>query len=55
MVTTLLDLVGALLVVAAVVALVWPLSIAGALAAGGAGLLLLSWLVDRGPRLWGRS
>ena len=55
MVTTLLDLVGALLLVTAFVVLLWPLLVAGALAAGGVGLLLLSWLVDRGPRLWGRS
>ena len=55
MVTTLLDLAGTLLLVAAVVVLVWPLSVGGALAAGGVALLFLSWLIDRGPRVWGRQ
>ena len=47
MLTSWLDLVGALLLVVALAVLVWPLSISGALAAAGAALLLLSWLVDR--------
>ena len=47
MVTTVLDLLGALLLVVALVVLVWPASVAGALAAGGVGVLLLSWLIDR--------
>ncbi len=47
MLTSWLDLAGALLVVAAIVVLVWPWSVAGALAAGGVLLLLLSWSVDR--------
>lgn len=47
MLTSWLDLAGALLLVAAVVVLVWPWSAAGALAAGGVLLLVLSWLVDR--------
>lgn len=47
MVTSVLDLAGALLLVVALAVLVWPLSVAGALAAAGAALLLLSWLVDR--------
>nr|WP_297429371.1 hypothetical protein [uncultured Actinotalea sp.] len=44
--TSLLDLVGALLLVAAVMVLLWAFSPAGALAAGGAGLLVLSLLID---------
>lgn len=47
MLTTALDLVGALLLVLAVAVLVWPLSAAGALAAAGVGVLGLSWVVDR--------
>ena len=47
MLTSWLDLAGALLLVAAVAVLVWPWSAAGALAAGGVLLLVLSWLVDR--------
>lgn len=50
MVTTLLDLAGSLLLVTAVVVLVWPASVAAALALGGVGLLALSWLVDRRRR-----
>lgn len=46
MLTSLIDLAGCLLLVAAVVVLVWPLSVAGALAAGGVSLLALSWIVD---------
>ena len=47
MVTTVLDLLGSLLLVVALVVLVWPLSAAGAFAAGGVGVLMLSWLIDR--------
>jgi len=47
MVTTALDLAGALLLVLAVAVLVWPWSVAGALAAAGGLLLVLSWLVDK--------
>ena len=47
MLTSWLDLVGALLLVAAVVVLVWPWSAAAALAAGGVSVLVFSWLVDR--------
>jgi len=50
MVSTVLDLVGALLLVVAAVVLVWPWSVAGAVAAGGVLLLVLSWLVDRMTR-----
>lgn len=46
MVTTVLDLLGALLLVVAVTVLVWPWSAAGALAAAGVGVLAVSWLVD---------
>ena len=46
MVTTVLDLVGALLLVVALAVLVWPWSAAGALAAAGVGVLAVSWLVD---------
>ena len=46
MLTSWLDLVGALLLVVALAVLVWPVSVAGALACAGVGLLALSWLVD---------
>ena len=46
MVTTILDLVGLLLLVAACVVVLWEFSIPGAIAGGGAGLLLVSWLID---------
>ncbi|MGN7703508.1 hypothetical protein [Cellulosimicrobium sp. 22601] len=49
--TTLLDLLGSLLLVLALAVFLWPVSPALALAAGGAGLLALSWFVDGGPRL----
>jgi len=39
-------LVGMLLLVAAVVVVLWSLFIPGAIAAGGVGLLLISWLID---------
>lgn len=46
-VTTLLDLAGALLLVAAVAVAVAAVSVPAALAVGGAGLLAASWLIDR--------
>lgn len=46
-VTSALDLVGLLLLVAAAVVLVWPWSAAGALAVGGAGMLAISLIIDR--------
>lgn len=48
--TTWLDLAGSLLLIVALAVLVWPLSAAGALASAGAGLLILSWLIDRQRR-----
>ena len=45
MLTSWLDLVGALLLVVALAVLVWPWSAAGALAAAGVGVLGVSWLV----------
>lgn len=47
MLTTALDLVGALLLIVAAAVLVWPWSVAGALALAGVLLLALSWLADR--------
>ncbi|WP_411732178.1 hypothetical protein [Paeniglutamicibacter sp.] len=47
MITTLLDLLGALLVLCAVALFVAQWSIPGALGAAGAGVLVLSWLIDR--------
>ena len=46
MVSTVLDLLGALLLVVALAVLVWPASVAGALACAGVGVLAVSWLVD---------
>lgn len=46
MLTTVLDLLGALLLILAAAVLVWPLSAAGALALAGAGVLLVSWIAD---------
>lgn len=48
--TDVLDLVGALAIVAAIVVLVWPWTVAGATATGGLGLLVLSWSIDRARR-----
>ena len=48
--TSWLDLVGALLLVVAFAALVWPVSVAGALACAGVAVLVLSWLIDRAKR-----
>ena len=47
MLTSWLDLAGALLLVVALAVLLWPMSIAGAIAAAGLALLALSWSVDR--------
>ena len=47
MLTSWLDLVGALLLVVALAVLLWPLSVPAAIAAAGAAVLVLSWLVDR--------
>jgi len=47
MITTLLDLAGLLLLVAAAAVLVAAWSLPGALAVAGVGLLAASWLVDR--------
>ena len=48
--TTVIDLVGSLLLVAALMVLLWPWTPAGALAAGGLALLGLSLLIDRRRR-----
>lgn len=45
--TSLLDLAGSLMLVAALMVLVWPWTPAGAIAAGGLALLALSLLIDR--------
>ena len=50
MLTTALDLLGALLLIVAAAVLVWPWSVAGALAVAGAAVLGLSWLADRKAR-----
>lgn len=47
--TDLLDLVGSLLVVAALAVFIAPFSVAGAIGVAGVGLLVLSILIDRGP------
>ena len=46
MLTTVLDLVGALLLIVAVAVLAWPVSAALALGLAGGGVLALSWLAD---------
>ncbi len=48
--TSLLDLVGSLLLVVALAVLVWPWTPAGAIAAAGLSLLALSLLIDRRNR-----
>ena len=53
--TTWLDLVGALLLVVALGVLIWPWSAAGALAASGAALLALSYVIDWLQRRKGTS
>lgn len=45
--TTVLEVVGLLLVVLAVAVLIWPVSAAAALAAAGVLLVAVSWLVTR--------
>lgn len=47
--TTLLDLVGSVLVIAALAVLVGTYLLAGGLAVAGLGLLALSYLIARGP------
>ena len=44
--TSLLDLAGLLALVAALMVALWPLSVALAFVAGGAGLLTVSWFLD---------
>ncbi|MGM9473179.1 hypothetical protein ACS5PJ_14390 [Pseudarthrobacter sp. YS3] len=46
-VTSWLDLIGMLLVVSAVALAIGALYLPGGVAAGGLGLLLVSWLIDR--------
>ena len=55
MVTTVLDLVGMLLLVAAVVVALWSLSVPGAITAGGVGLLLISWVIDARAKHVGKA
>ena len=45
--TTLLDLLGALLVIAALAIFIATFTIAGGLGVAGVGVLTLSWLIDR--------
>lgn len=45
--TTLLDLGGSLLIIAALAVAVGVVSIAGGLGVAGIGLLVLSWLIDK--------
>lgn len=47
LITTSLDLVGLLLLVAALTVLIWPYTVPGALAAAGVGILAVGWLIDR--------
>jgi hypothetical protein len=54
-VTTWLDLLGSLLLVLAVGVLIAEWTIPGALAAAGALLIVLSWLIDRRQRVDGRE
>lgn len=53
--TTWLDLLGSLLLVLAVAVLIAEWTIPGALAAAGALLIVLSWLIDRRQRVDGRE
>ena len=56
MVTSVLDLVGSLLLVVALAVFLWPLTVAGALAASGVAVLVLSVLIDwRGRPKGGRA
>lgn len=45
--TTLLDLAGSLLIIAALAVFVGMFTVAGGLGVAGVGLLVLSWLVDQ--------
>ena len=54
-VTTWLDLLGSLLLVLAVAVLIAEWTIPGALAAAGAMLIVLSWLIDRRQRVDGQE
>ena len=55
-VTSVLDLVGSLLLVVALAVFLWPLTVAGALAASGVAVLVLSVLIDwRGRPKGGRA
>lgn len=45
--TTLLDLLGALLVIAALAVFVGGFSLAGGMGVAGLGVLVLSWFIDR--------
>ena len=45
-VTSVLDLVGSLLLVVALAVFLWPLTVPGALAAAGGAVLVLSVLID---------
>lgn len=47
LITSVLDIAGLLLLVAAVAVFVWPFSTPGSVAAGGLGLLAVSWIIDR--------
>lgn len=49
-VTTVLDLLGLLGIVAAIALAVLPLSVPGAIASAGVGLLGVSWLIDARSR-----
>ncbi|MEE2568596.1 hypothetical protein V1638_04190 [Pseudarthrobacter sp. J64] len=53
--TTMLDLVGALLLIVAVALAVAAWSVPAALGAAGAALLLLSWTVDKTKKGRGRT
>lgn len=48
--TSILDLIGSLLVITAIALAVAMYTLPGALAAGGVLLLVLSWLIDRRTR-----
>ncbi|QIK83102.1 hypothetical protein [Sanguibacter sp. HDW7] len=52
--TTLLDLAGSLLIVAAIAVALAPVSLALALGAAGTGILALSWVIDKPRRRKGR-
>lgn len=50
MITSLLDLLGVLLLVLAVALFVATWTVPGALAVAGGGVLAISWLIDRSSR-----